>query len=210
MELSTDITQDFIEKKYLFDNGPADILLHPKLLYQFLSRHGLVHYFSCPEQLEKAYFRDKDESQPELKSSVIEYPKSKVIKCASLQVMLDSLLREEHLCPVRLDRSGEDYELLLAPLSAENIARLDQFYIAFRIDIAKAYRVRRTVLNQPFSSGDLPSCLAKIFVEMNAVYETGIGRVDGMRVSDESFNPDATIIGHSPEELVRLFTKGKE
>jgi len=210
VDFSTDITQDFIEKKYLLEKGPADILLHPKSLYHFLNKHGLVQYFGSPDQLEKAYFRDADESQPELNSCVIEYPKAKVIRSASLQVMFDSLFREEHLCPIRLDRSGEEYELLLAPLSADNIAKLDQFYTAFRIDIAKAYRVRRSILNQPFSSGDLPGCLAKMFVEMNAVYEAGFDRVEGMHVSDESFNPDATIIGRSAEDLMRLFRKDKD
>ncbi len=208
MDSPTDITQKFVEKQYLIENGPADILLYPERLYHFLSKHELIHSFSQPEQLEKAYFRDANESHSDSKSCVIDYPKASVIRSASIQVMLDSLLREEHLCPVRLEQHGEDYEMLLAPLSDENLTELDHFYVAFRIDIAKAYRVRRSILNLPFKSGDLPDCLAKMFVEMNAIYEQGMGRVDGMRVSDESFNPDATIVGLSPEELVRLFKKG--
>lgn len=207
MDSATDITQKFIEKQYLLEDGPADIFLYPQRLYHFLSKHGLIHYFSHPEQLEKAYFRDADESHSDSKSCVIDYPKASVIRSASIQVMLDSLLREEHLCPVRLEQQGEDYEILLAPLSPENLAMLDQFYVAFRVDIAKAYRVRRSVLNLPFKSGDLPDCLAVMFVEMNAIYEQGIERVDGLRVSDESFNPDATIIGLSAEDLMRLFKK---
>jgi len=210
VESHTDITQDFVQRKYLVDNGPADILLHLDRLSHFLNKHDLIKHFSKPGQMEKAYFRDADPLNSDSASCVVEYPKAKVVRRASIQVMLDSLLREEHLCPIRLERSGAEYELLLAPLSEENLAVLDQFYVAFRVDIAKAYRVRRNILNLPFKSGDLPSCLAKMFVEMNLVYETGIGRVDGMNVSDESFNPDATIIGRSAEELMRLFKKEKE
>ncbi|MCP3870968.1 MAG: hypothetical protein GY703_23300 [Gammaproteobacteria bacterium] len=207
MQSPTDITQDFIDKKYLVNNGPADILLYPERLYHFLSRHGLITYFNNPDQLKKTYFRDLKGAAPDSESSILEYPKAKVIKSASLEVMLDSLLREEHLCPVRLDRNGDNYEILMAPLSAENLGTLDQFYVTFRVDIARAYSIRRGKMNRPFKSGDLPDCLAKMFVEKNAIYEQGMGRVNGMKVSDESFNPDATIVGMSPEELVRLFQK---
>lgn len=207
MEPSTDIIQAFIERNFLVDKGPADILLHLGRLSQFLSKHGLLRYFSNPDKLEKAYFKEADRTHSRSASSVIEYPNASEIRSASLQVMLDSLLREEHLCPIRLEQKGDSYALLLAPLSAENLAQLDKFYIAYRVDIAKAYRVRRNILHKPFKSDDLPACLAKLFVEMNLIDDVGIGRVDGMSVGDESYNPDATIIGRTPEELLRLFKK---
>ena len=84
MNSSTDITQKFVEKKYLFENGPADILLHPDHLFNFLNKHELLQYFGKPEQLERAYFRDADESHSDSKSCVIEYPKASVIALAFL------------------------------------------------------------------------------------------------------------------------------
>jgi hypothetical protein len=127
------------------------------------------------------------------------------VQRASVQVMVDALLREEHLCPVRIIRTGNHYQLLLAPLSESNIAVLDKFYSMYRINIARAYRVRRDILNKPFSSKELPSCLATLFIKQNAMYEQGENSLDGIMVSDELCNPDATIMSESPEKLAQLF-----
>ena len=100
MESPTDITQKFVDKQYLIENGPADILLYPERMYHFLSKHGLIHSFSQPELLEKAYFRDADESHSGSKSCVIDYPKARVIRSASIQVC-DHAEREswQQFCP---------------------------------------------------------------------------------------------------------------
>lgn len=207
MDLQSDITQAFIEKKYLVKNGPADILLDPDLLFKFLKRQKLLTAFIHTESLKVAYFRDTDQTHSESESCIIEYAQGTHIKRASIQVMIDALFREEHLCPVRINRSGNQYELLLAPLSEANLSTLDQFYKTFRINIARAYRVRRDVLKKPFKSSQLPDCLAIMFIDQNATYEQSENSVDGISVSDDSFNPDATLMMSSPEELARLFKK---
>jgi len=207
LDLQSDITRAFIDKKYLVDKGPADILLYPEVLFKFLKKQKLIDYFSNPDQLNVAYFRDAEKSDSESESCTIEYKQGKFLQRASIQVMLDSLIREELLCPVRINKSGEQYELLLAPLSERNICVLNQFYQMFRLNIAKAYRVRRDVINVPFKSSELPNSLAIMFIEQNAVYDSDGESVDGMSVSVESFNPDATIMKRSPEELMKLYKK---
>jgi hypothetical protein len=207
LDLQSDITQAFIEKKYLVKNEPADILLDPDVLFKFLNKQKLLSAFTHTADLKVAYFRDADQAHSESESCIIEYTQGTHIKRASIQVMIDAFFREEHLCPVRINRNGDQYELLLAPLSEANLLTLDQFYKTFRINIARAYRVRRDVLNKPFKSSQLPNCLAMMFIDQNATYEESENSVDGISVSDESFNPDATLMMTTPEELARLFKK---
>ncbi len=207
MEQSVDLAQQFIDKRYLVDRGVAAVLLHPELLLKFLGKHDLLRFFSSSEGLATALFIDADINHPEYPSVTLEHTAGSLLQRASPHVMLDALLREEHLCPVRIMHNGDRYELLLAPLSERNIELLDQFYSMYRIDIARAYRVRKGVLKRPFSSKQLPACLATLFIEQNSIYEQGTAGVDGMLVSDGSCNPDATIMAESPEKLAQLFTK---
>ncbi len=203
-----DFTQAFIDRKYLVDKGPADILLYPDALANFLKQQGLMGYFVDYKQLKVAYFKDVDLMNSESASCVLEFNEGRVLKSASIQVMLDSLLREEHLCPVRIDKNADAYELRLAPLSQANLDQLDGFYEKYRINIALAYRVRRDVLNLPFQTRDLPSCLTTLFINQNAVYEEQeLNNFSGISVSAESINPNATIMASSPEELMKLFKK---
>ncbi len=190
------------------DNRPADILLHPDALAKFLKQQGLMNYFINHKKLKVAYFKDVDRTLSKFDSCVLEFSEGRVLKSASIQVMLDSLLREEHLCPVRIGKNADAYELRLAPLSQANVDQLDQFYEIYRINIALAYRVRRDILNMPFQTRDLPSCLATLFIDQNAVYEAQESyNPDGITVSAESINPNATIMASSPEELMKLFKK---
>jgi hypothetical protein len=205
LEQSPDLIQQFIDKGYLAEGGVAGVLLRPELLSKFLSGHGLLKFFNDTEGLERASFQDADRDYPEYPSAILEYKGGSCLQRASVQVMVDSLLREEHLCPVRIMRTKNRYQLLLAPLSESNIAVLDKFYSMYRINIARAYRVRRDVLNKPFSSKDLPACLATLFIKQNSMYEQGDNNLDGIMVSDEFCNPDATIMSESPEKLAQLF-----
>ncbi len=202
-----DIAQAFIDKQYLVPAGPADILLNPHTLSKFLTKHGLLKYFVHQKNLKTAYFRDADPIHSESESSIIEFSEGKILKSASIQVMFDSFFREEHLCPIRIAQNGGQYELLLAPLSQQNIGQLDHFYQSYRINIVRAYRVRRDILNLPFKSGDLPDCLASMFIDQNVIYEEEESQAHGISVGDEPFNPDATIMNASPEELMKLFKK---
>ena len=207
MDSPNDITAAFIKRKYLVPGGPADILLSPGFLFKFLKKQRLLESFSNPAKLKVAHFRDADKAHSESEACVIEFSEGTHIKKASIQVMIDAFLREEHLCPVRINRNGEQFELLLAPLSEANLAVLDLYYKAFRINIARAYRVRRDVLGIPFKSSELPDCLAMMFIDQNATYDESDYSVDGISVSDESYNPDATLLTASPEELAKLFKK---
>ncbi len=205
MEQSPDLIQQFIDKCYLVEGGVASVLLRPELLLKFLSGHDLLQFFNDTKGLARASFMDADKDYPEYPSAILEYSEGSFVQRASVQVMLDALLREEHLCPVRILRDNGRYQLLLAPLSASNLAVLDKFYGMYRINIARAYRVRRDVLNKPFSSKDLPACLATLFIKQNSMYEQGADSMDGIMVSDECCNPDATIMSESPEKLAQLF-----
>jgi len=207
LDLQSDITQSFIDKKYLVEKGPADILLFPDFLFKFLKKQRLLNSFTNTKSLKVAHFKDADKAHSESDSCVIEFLQGTYIRRASIQVMIDAFLREEHLCPVRINRNGDQYELLLAPLSERNLAVLDLYYKAFRINIARVYRVRRDVFKKPFKSSELPDCLAMMFIDQNSTYDNGEHGVDGISVSDDSFDPDATIMMSSPEDLVRLFKK---
>jgi len=207
LEPLSDISQAFVDKGYLEDKGVADILLYPDPLFSFLKKHKLLKHFTAAENQKVAYFVDARKDHPESNSAIVEYKDARFVNNASVQVMMDTLLREEHLCPIRIMRSGNRYEMLLAPLSEDNLAVLNQFYAMFRVDIAHAYSVRKDILNKPFSSGELPTCLATLFIEQNALVEESGPEVEGIEVSDGSFNPDATIVAKSPEALVRLFKK---
>ncbi len=206
MEQSPDLTQQIIDDKYLVEGGVASILLYPEILLKFLSKHDLLQYFNNTEELARATFLKRHKDYPDYLSAILEYENGSAVKRASVQVMLDALLREEHLCPIRILRNKGSYQLLLAPLSEDNIAVLDQFYSIYRVDIARAYRVRRDILKKPFSSKDLPPCLATLFIEQNAVYEQqSVDSVDGITVSSGQCNPDATIMSESPEKLAQRF-----
>jgi hypothetical protein len=205
LEQSPDLIQQFIDKGYLAEGGVAGVLLRPELLSKFLSGHDLMQYFNDTEGLKRASFLDADKDYPEYPSAILEYREGSCLQSASVQVMVDSLLREEHLCPVRIMRTKNRYQLLLAPLSESNIAVLDKFYSMYRINIARAYRVRRDILNKPFSSQGLPACLATLFIKQNSMYEQGDNNFDGIMVSDECCNPDATIMSESPEMLAQRF-----
>ncbi len=207
MKSIPDITQAFIDKQYLVPNGPADILLDPRALSMFLIEHELHKSFMDQDKLKTAYFRDADSVNSDSKSCVIEFNEGKILKSASIQVMFDSFFREEHLCPIRIAQDKGEYELLLAPMSQQNIEHLDHFYQNYRINIARAYRVRKNTLHLAFKSGDLPNCLATMFIEQNTVYEEDESRIEGITVSDEPFNPNATIMTASTDELMKLFTK---
>jgi hypothetical protein len=206
LEQSADLSQQFIDKKYLAEGGVASILLYPEILLKFLRKHDLLQYFNNTESLARATFLKAHKDYPDYLSAILEYKDGSVVQRASVQVMLDALLREEHLCPVRIMCEQGNHQLLLAPLSESNIAQLDQFYSMYRVDIARAYHVRRDILNRPFSSKELPPCLATLFIEQNTLYEQqGTDSVDGITVSNEQRNPDATIMSESPEKLAQLF-----
>ncbi len=206
MESISDITQAFIAKKYLLPDGPADILLNPHNLSKFLKKHRLLKYFVKQGNLKVASFRDADPASSEPESPTIEFMDGKILKNASIHVMFDSFFREEHLCPVRIAHNNGRYELLLAPMSQENISRLDHFYASYKINIVHAYHVRQNELNLPFKSSDLPDCLAAMFIDQNAVYEEEDSR-EGITVSDEHLDPDATIMNIPAEDLMKLYKK---
>ncbi|MCP3669352.1 MAG: hypothetical protein GY814_02730 [Gammaproteobacteria bacterium] len=207
MVSTPDITQAFIDKKYLVPSGPADILLNPHKLTKFLSKHGLLKYFIHQKNLKTAHFREIDPPHSEHEPCIVEFSDGRILKSASIQVMCDSFFREEHLCPIRIAQNKGQYELQLAPLSQQNIAHLDHFYQIYRINIVHAYRVRRDILNLPFKSGDLPNCLSSMFIDQNVPYEEEESGTHGITVSDDQFNPDATIMNASPEDLMKLFKK---